>query len=312
MSPLTIVPSTIIALVTTPDAIVVVFPTDVTWPVKLALVVTLPAVNPDAVPVTLVMIPDAGVPNAGVTNVGDVVNATVPLPDSSVKAAAKFALLGVAKNAATLAPNPETPVDIGSPVTLVMVPDAGVPRAGAVIVGLVNVLLVRVCVPVSVTNSTSAAANPAFQTSAVSSQINEAFVDVPRSISIPAFCDGVPASSLFKTRMLSPIDTVLELTVVVVPLTIKSPLRVKLAALTVPVNVGLAENTNVPVPVSSVTAVIRFALLGVAKNAATLAPNPETPVDIGSPVQLVRVPEPGVPRAGVVNVGLVNVLLVNV
>ena len=112
--------------------------------------------------------------------------------------------------------------------------------------------------------------------------------------------------------MLSPIDTVLELTVVVVPLTIKSPLRVKLAALTVPVNVGLAENTNVPVPVSSVTAVIRFALLGVAKNAATLAPNPETPVDIGSPVQLVRVPEPGVPRAGVVNVGLVNVLLVNV
>jgi hypothetical protein len=125
--------------------------------------------------------------------------------------------------------------------------------------------------------------------------------------------------------MLSPIDTVLELTVVVVPLTIKSPLRVKPAAFTVPVNVGLAENTNVPVPVSSVTAVIRFALLGVSRNVAIPAPNdvmpvpplatgsvPVMPVVRGNPVQLVRVPEPGVPRAGVVNVGLVNVLLVRV
>ena len=45
-------------------------PTDVICPVKFALVVTLPAVNPDAVPVTLVIIPEAGVPNAGAVRVG--------------------------------------------------------------------------------------------------------------------------------------------------------------------------------------------------------------------------------------------------
>jgi len=33
---------------------------------------------------------------------------------------------------------------------------------------------------------------------------------------------------------------------------------------------------------------------------ATLVPNPLTPVEIGKPVQLVRVPEAGVPRIGVV------------
>ena len=43
-------------------------------------------------------------------------------------------------------PRPEIPVDTGSPVAFVSVPDAGVPRTGAVIVGLVNVLFVRVSV----------------------------------------------------------------------------------------------------------------------------------------------------------------------
>ena len=37
------------------------------------------------------------------------------------------------------------------------------------------------------------------------------------STSIPAFCDGVPVSSEFNTIILSPIFTVLEFTVVVVP-----------------------------------------------------------------------------------------------
>jgi hypothetical protein len=71
----------------------------------LALVVTLPAVNPDAVPVTLVMTPDAGVPNAGVTNVGEVANTNAPVPVSPVTAAARLALEGVAKNVATPDPN---------------------------------------------------------------------------------------------------------------------------------------------------------------------------------------------------------------
>jgi len=57
------------ALTITPAAIEVALPTEVTSPVRFALVVTLPAVKPAAVPVTLVIIPEAGVPKAGATRV---------------------------------------------------------------------------------------------------------------------------------------------------------------------------------------------------------------------------------------------------
>jgi hypothetical protein len=69
--------------------------------------------------------------------------------------------------------------------------------------------------------------------------------------------------------------------------------------------VGPVPNTSAPVPVSSVTALIRLALEGVARNVATPAARPDTPVLIGSPVQLVSVPDDGVPRTGVTSVGLV-------
>ena len=55
-------------------------PDEVIGPVRLALVVTLPAVNPEAVPVRLVATPEAGVPNAGVTSVGEVASTTLPEP----------------------------------------------------------------------------------------------------------------------------------------------------------------------------------------------------------------------------------------
>jgi hypothetical protein len=61
--------------------------------------------------------------------------------------------------------------------------------------------------------------------------------------------------------------------------------------------VGEVANTKLPVPVSSVTALIKLALEGVAKKVATPVPNPLTPVEIGSPVALVSVAEAGVPRA---------------
>jgi hypothetical protein len=64
--------------------------------------------------------------------------------------------------------------------------------------------------------------------------------------------------------------------------------------------------TFAPVPVSSVNAAAKFADVGVAKKVATLVPSPETPVDIGSPVQLVSVPLEGVPRTGVTKVGDVS------
>ena len=66
---------------------------------------------------------------------------------------------------------------------------------------------------------------------------------------------------------------------------------------------GLVLSIRVPVPLSSVTALIRLAELGVARNVATLAPRPLTPVVIGRPVAFVNVPEVGVPRIGLTRVG---------
>ena len=70
--------------------------------------------------------------------------------------------------------------------------------------------------------------------------------------------------------------------------------------------VGVVANTADPVPVSSVKAVRKLALLGVAKNVATPVPKPLTPVATGNPVQLVKTPLAGVPSAGATNVALVN------
>ena len=69
------------------------------------------------------ILPLATVPNTGVIKVGDVANTNAPEPVSSVTAAFKFTLVGVAKNVATPLPNPLTPVATGNPVQLVSVPD---------------------------------------------------------------------------------------------------------------------------------------------------------------------------------------------
>src|SRR5205814_7190360 len=76
---------------------------------------------------------DEGVPSAGVTSVGLVANTAAPLPVSSVKAAAKFALDGVASHVATPVPSPVNP-PTGN-VQFVKVPDCGVPRMGVTKVG---------------------------------------------------------------------------------------------------------------------------------------------------------------------------------
>lgn len=67
----------------------------------------------------------------GVVIAGLVAKTASPLPVSSVNAAAKFALDGVARKVATLVPSPLTPVDIGKPVQEVSVPLEGVPSAPA-------------------------------------------------------------------------------------------------------------------------------------------------------------------------------------
>ncbi len=142
-------------------------------------------------------------------NVGFVANTRAPEPVSSVTAVATFALDGVVRKVEIPAASPETPVETGSPVQLVRVPEAGVPNAGVT-------------------------------------------------------------------------------------------------------KVGLVANTRAPEPVSSVTADIKFALDCVVRKVEIPTASPEIPVETGSPVQLVNVPEAGVPNAGVVNVGDVRVLLVNV
>ena len=52
-----------------PEVHITAFVSDVLSLSVMVTVVAMPAVNPDAVPVTLVMTPEAGVPKAGVTNV---------------------------------------------------------------------------------------------------------------------------------------------------------------------------------------------------------------------------------------------------
>ena len=71
-----------------PAAIVVAFPTEVTSPVKLALVVTLPAVKPDAVPVILVPTNAVGVPKSGVVKVGLTARTGAPVPVAVVQTGA--------------------------------------------------------------------------------------------------------------------------------------------------------------------------------------------------------------------------------
>lgn len=69
------------------------------------------------------------------------------------------------------------------------------------------------------------------------------------------------------------------------------------ASAIVVVKFGAVAKVSAPVPVSSVVAEMRFALEGVAAHVATPAPRPEMPVEMGSPVALVSVPELGVPSA---------------
>lgn len=126
-------------------------PTEVTAPVKLALVVTFPAVRPAAVPVMFVPTSAEGVPRAGVTSVGDIENTKAPEPVSSVTAEAKFAELGVAKNVATPVPKPLIPVLTGSPVAFVNVTEVGVPSIGVTSVGDVAKTLLPVPVLVTLT-----------------------------------------------------------------------------------------------------------------------------------------------------------------
>lgn len=71
------------------DDTLVALPTEVIGPVRLAFVLTVPAVNPAAVPVIFVPTKVLGVPRFGVVRTGDIANTARPVPVSSDNAPAK-------------------------------------------------------------------------------------------------------------------------------------------------------------------------------------------------------------------------------
>ena len=252
-------------------------------------------------PVQLVNVPEVGVPNNGVVRVGDVANTKRPVPVSSVTAVAKLAEDGVAKNVATLAAKPETPVEIGRPVQLVNVPEVGVPNNGVVRVG--EVANTKSPLPVS---SEITAANSAEEVAACILSLLPVVIRIP-AVGNVTFVAAVVVSVRLKPPEVARVDASANVKVAAVAGAVKATLLILVAVATPKTGVtrvGVLANTLDPVPVSSVRAAAKLADEGVAKNVATLAAKPETPVEIGRPVQLVRVPEPGVPNVGVMKVGV--------
>jgi hypothetical protein len=129
----------------------------------------------------------------------------------------------------------------------------------------------------------------------------------------PSQVISVGDATLPKIMFLSAISKVVELSVTVVPLTVKLPLRTNDVPVAAPIlgvtKVGEVSTTNfVPVPVceaievafpTEVITPVKFALV------VTVAALPVVFWFKVGKVQFVKVPLDGVPRAGVINVGLV-------
>jgi hypothetical protein len=171
----------------------VALPTEVTAPVKLALVVTLPAVNPAAVPVIFVPTKVDGVPRFGVTKVGLVANTKAPEPVSFVTAALRFALVGVARKVATPVPRPDTPVEIGKSVAFVSVALEGVPKFGVTKVGEVDITTSPVPVMALLTNPLEPSVNTASEAVRLEAVTVELAVNV---VNAPVDCVVAPIDML--------------------------------------------------------------------------------------------------------------------
>ena len=99
-------------------------------------------------------------------------------------------------------------------------------------------------------------------TSALSSHCSLTLVDVPRSTSIPASSEGVPDSLLLSTITLSSTVKVSVLTCVVVPLTVRLPLKI-------------TSSLNVLAPPTVCEPDVLTTVLSTATaSAATLIPSP--------------------------------------
>jgi len=239
-------------------------------------------------------------PNTGVVRVGDVANTNAPLPVSSVTADAKLADEGVPKKVATPVANPDTPVEIGRPVQLVRVPEDGVPNAGVTRVG--EVANTNAPLPVS---SDITPANCNEVVAANTPRLLPVVVNVPAVGNVT-----LEAAVVVSVKLLAPevanVDPCANVKVAEVAGAVIVTLLIVVASATPNTGVtrvGDVANTLTPVPVLSVSADAKLADEGVPKKVATPVAKPDTPVEIGRPVQLVRVPEPGVPNAGVMKVG---------
>ena len=239
-------------------------------------------------------------PNTGVVRVGDVANTKSPEPVSSVTADAKLADEGVAKKVATPVAKPDTPVEIGRPVQLVRVPEDGVPNAGVTSVG--EVANTNAPLPVS---SDITPANCNEVVAANTPRLLPVVVNVPAvgKVTLEA---AVVVSVRPKAPAVVRVEPSANAKVAEVAGAVKATLLILVAVATPNTGVtrvGDVANTLTPVPVLSVSADAKLADEGVPKKVATPVAKPDTPVEIGRPVQLVRVPEDGVPNAGVTRVG---------
>jgi hypothetical protein len=167
-------------------------------PVLTARAVAMPVPKPETPvligkPVALVNVALVGVPRIGVTSVGLVAKTLAPLPVSSVKAAARFALDGVARKVATPVPNPDTPVAIGRPVAFVKVALVGVPRIGVTRVGEVASTLLPE--PVLVTETMFLLASNAKAVEAVKPD-SVAVLDADRVVNAPVPAVVAPTGPL--------------------------------------------------------------------------------------------------------------------
>ena len=170
-------------------------------------------------PVALVSVAADGVPKLGVTRVGEVAKTNEPLPVSSVTAAAKLALDGVASHVATPVPRPLILLGL-MPVQLVRSPDDGVPSA-----------------PLNVTN---APAEPTFTASAVRTPVPVPVrpVEIGRPVAfVSVSAVGVPSAGV--TSVGDVARTMLPEPVVVLPSAVTVPL-VGNVSVVVPENVNVA------------------------------------------------------------------------
>jgi hypothetical protein len=206
-------------------------------------------------PVALVNVALVGVPRIGVTSVGLVAKTLAPLPVSSVKAAARLALDGVARKVATFVPSPDTPVLMGKPVAFVKVALVGVPRIGVTKVG-------------EVANTADPEPVSSVKAPARLEELNE-----PKDVALP-------------TEVTAPVKLALVVTLPAVRPDAVPVMFVPTKADGVPkagvTRVGLVANTRAPVPVSSVTAASKFAELNDPKDVAL-------PTEVTAPVRLALV-----------------------